>query len=101
MLNMKNESNFKAHYNWTGPEIWRQTSGKVDAFVSGAGSSPFTRKLSQASKFICSIGTGGTLAGTGQYLKAMNRDIIVCLGDPQGSGLYNKVRWRIVSPKAS
>ena len=52
MLNMKNESNFKAHYNWTGPEIWRQTSGKVDAFVSGAGSSPFTRKQFHASKFI-------------------------------------------------
>ena len=45
----------------------------------------------------CSIGTGGTLAGTGQYLKAMNRDIIVCLGDPQGSGLYNKVRRHIGS----
>lgn len=39
---------------------------------------------------IVSIGTGGTIAGTGRYLKAMDRDIIVCLADPQGSGLYNK-----------
>lgn len=37
-----------------------------------------------------SIGTGGTIAGTGRYLKLMDRDIVICLADPQGSGLYNK-----------
>ena len=68
----QNRSNFKAHYEGTGPEIWRQTNGKVDAFVSGAG-------------------TGGTIAGTGKYLKDMNEDIRVVLSDPDGSGLYNKV----------
>ncbi|PPQ95342.1 hypothetical protein CVT26_008187 [Gymnopilus dilepis] len=73
----ENSSNFKAHFNGTGPEIWRQTSGRVDAFVSGAG-------------------TGGTVAGVGQYLKSMNEDVIVALADPEGSGLYNKARLGIV-----
>lgn len=40
----------------------------------------------------CSVGTGGTISGTGQYLKSMNDDILVVLSDPEGSGLYNKVR---------
>ena len=37
------------------------------------------------------IGTGGTIAGTGQFLKSMNEDVLVVLADPEGSGLYNKV----------
>ncbi|KAF8895734.1 tryptophan synthase beta subunit-like PLP-dependent enzyme, partial [Gymnopilus junonius] len=73
----ENSSNFKAHYNGTGPEIWRQTNGHVDAFVSGAG-------------------TGGTVAGTGQYLKSMNEDVVVALADPEGSGLYNKVKYGVM-----
>lgn len=68
----QNRSNFDAHFSGTGPEIWRQTNGEVDAFVSGAG-------------------TGGTLAGTGRYLKTVNEDILVALSDPEGSGLFNKV----------
>ena len=59
---------------WTrGPEIWRQTNGRIDAFVSGAG-------------------TGGTIAGISVYLKGLQPDLRVVLADPEGSGLYNKVR---------
>ncbi|KII92701.1 hypothetical protein PLICRDRAFT_51059 [Plicaturopsis crispa FD-325 SS-3] len=73
----ENRSNFDAHFDGTGPEIWRQTNGNVDAFVAGAG-------------------TGGTIAGTGQYIKSMNEDVIVALADPQGSGLYNKVKHGVL-----
>ncbi|KDQ55692.1 hypothetical protein JAAARDRAFT_59673 [Jaapia argillacea MUCL 33604] len=73
----ENRSNFDAHFEGTGPEIWRQTSGRVDAFVAGAG-------------------TGGTIAGTGQYLKSMNEDLEVVLADPEGSGLYNKVKHGVM-----
>ncbi|KIM45342.1 hypothetical protein M413DRAFT_338217 [Hebeloma cylindrosporum] len=73
----ENRSNFDAHYLGTGPEIWRQTSGRVDAFVAGAG-------------------TGGTVAGVGQYLKSKNEDILVAIADPEGSGLYNKVKHGVM-----
>lgn len=69
----QNLANFDAHFHGTGPEIWRQTNGDIDAFVAGAG-------------------TGGTLAGTGSFLKHVNPDIQLVLADPQGSGLYHKVR---------
>ncbi|TFY71625.1 hypothetical protein EVG20_g1375 [Dentipellis fragilis] len=73
----ENKSNFAAHFDGTGPEIWRQTNGEATAFVSGAGS-------------------GGTIAGCGQFLKTMNEDIIVALADPEGSGLYNKVKHGVM-----
>lgn len=73
----ENRSNFDAHYNGTGPEIWRQTNSYVDAFVSGAG-------------------TGGTIAGIGQFLKSMNEEVQVVLADPEGSGLYNKVKHGVM-----
>ncbi|KAL5485464.1 CYS12_2 [Sanghuangporus weigelae] len=73
----ENRSNFKAHYEGTGPEIWRQTNGNIIAFVSGAG-------------------TGGTLAGTGRYLKDMDDNVLVVLSDPEGSGLYNKVKYGVM-----
>ncbi|PPQ63685.1 hypothetical protein CVT24_004570 [Panaeolus cyanescens] len=76
----ENRSNFDAHFNGTGPEIWQQTSGRIDAFVAGAG-------------------TGGTVAGTGQYLKSMNEDIIVAIADPDGSGLLNKVKFGVMFDK--
>lgn len=62
--------NRQAHYETTGPEIWKDTSGKVDAFVSA-------------------VGTGGTLAGTARYLKERNPRIEIVLADPQGSALYS------------
>lgn len=71
----ENRANFAAHYEGTGPEIWHQTSGIVDAFVSGAG-------------------TGGTIAGVGRCLKERNEKVRIILADPPGSGLYHKVGSR-------
>jgi len=64
-----NIANRKAHIEGTGPEIWEQTGGRVDAFT-------------------CSVGTGGTLAGIGMALKEKNPDIQIVLSDPMGAGLY-------------
>jgi cysteine synthase len=64
-----NLDNAKAHYDSTGPEIWQQTSGKVDGFV-------------------CSVGTGGTLAGTSRYLKEKNNGIVIACADPHGFAMY-------------
>ncbi len=61
-----NEANWKAHYNGTGPEIWRDLDGKVDAFV-------------------CGVGSGGTLTGVGRYLKEQKSDFEMVLADPEGS----------------
>jgi cysteine synthase A len=65
-----NVANRQAHIETTGPEIWRDTEGKVDGFI-------------------CAVGTGGTLAGTGMYLKSKNPDIQIGLADPHGAALYS------------
>ncbi len=65
-----NVANRQIHYETTGPEVWRQSEGKVDAFI-------------------CAVGTGGTLAGAGSYLKERNPDVIIGLADPLGAALYN------------
>ena len=65
-----NVANRQAHYETTGPEIWEQTEGKVDAFI-------------------CAVGTGGTLAGTGAFLKEKNPEIQIGLADPMGAALYS------------
>jgi cysteine synthase len=64
-----NLDNAKAHYDSTGPEIWEQTGGKVDGFV-------------------CSVGSGGTLAGISRYLKEKNKNIVVNCADPHGAAMY-------------
>ncbi|MGB8399808.1 cysteine synthase A [Bradyrhizobium sp.] len=64
-----NLDNAKAHYDSTGPEIWQQTGGKVDAFI-------------------CSVGTGGTLAGISRSLKEKNNDIFIACADPRGAAMY-------------
>jgi cysteine synthase len=46
------------------------------------------------------VGTGGTIAGTGRFIKSMSEDVLVVLADPEGSGLYNKVHI-IISPQSS
>ena len=73
----ENEANWQAHYNGTGPEIFQQCGGKVDAFVAGAG-------------------TGGTIAGVARYLKARLPKVRIVLADPQGSGLYNRIKYGVM-----
>ena len=65
-----NLANKEAHYRGTGPEIWRQTAGKLDAFV-------------------CAIGTGGTLAGTAAFLREQRRDVVIAAADPAGAAMYS------------
>ncbi|MGA2088409.1 MAG: cysteine synthase A [Stellaceae bacterium] len=65
-----NLANRRAHIETTGPEIWSQTDGKVDAFV-------------------CSVGTGGTLAGVAIALKKFNPKVKIFLADPMGSAIYS------------
>lgn len=68
-----NLANRNAHYETTGPEIWTQTDGKVDAWVT-------------------STGTGGTYAGVAMFLKEKNPNIKCVVADPMGSGLYSYVK---------
>jgi cysteine synthase A len=65
-----NVANRNGHIATTGPEIWQQTDGKIDGFVS-------------------SVGTGGTLAGVGIALKERNKAITIALADPMGAALYS------------
>lgn len=68
-----NPANVKAHFETTGPEIWEQMEGKIDAIVLG-------------------VGSGGTLSGVGKYLKEKNPNIDIVLADPKGSilDLYHR-----------
>jgi len=65
-----NLANRQAHFETTGPEIWRQTEGRLDGFI-------------------CAIGTGGTLSGVGLYLKEQNPKIAIGLADPMGAAMYS------------
>jgi cysteine synthase A len=65
-----NVANREGHVHTTGPEIWQQTDGKVDAFI-------------------CAAGTGGTLAGVGMALKERSRAVKIALADPRGAALYS------------
>ena len=68
-----NLSNRDGHLRSTGPEIWWQTEGRVDAFV-------------------CAIGTGGTLAGVGLYLKERKPKVVIAAADPMGAGMYHYIK---------
>ncbi|TGK36556.1 cysteine synthase A [Leptospira andrefontaineae] len=68
-----NVANRLAHYHTTGPEIWRQTEGKVDAWLA-------------------SLGTGGTFSGTAMFLKEKNPKIKTIAAEPYGSAIYNFVK---------
>ena len=65
-----NTANRRGHFETTGPEIWAQTDGSLDGFI-------------------CAVGTGGTLAGVGMFLKERNANIKIGLADPPGAALYN------------
>ncbi len=69
-----NVANRQGHFETTGPEIWEQTDGKLDGFI-------------------CAVGTGGTLAGTGMALKERREDIVIGLADPMGAALYNYYKY--------
>ncbi len=64
-----NVANRQAHFEATGPEIWRQTDGEVDGFV-------------------CAVGSGGTLAGVAEALRQHNAEVSIAIADPHGSALY-------------
>jgi len=68
-----NVANRSAHFETTGPEIWEQTAGRIDAFVAASG-------------------TGGTIAGVSAYLKSRNAAVRTVLADPPGSALYEYIR---------
>ena len=65
-----NTANRRAHMEGTGPEIWEQTDGKVDGFI-------------------CSIGTGGTLAGVSMFMKEKSAGIQIGIADPMGASMYS------------
>ncbi|CAN7618616.1 cysteine synthase A [Variovorax sp. LjRoot84] len=68
-----NLSNRDGHFRSTGPEIWQQTDGRIDGFI-------------------CSIGTGGTLAGVGQYLKERKPGVVIAAADPMGAAMYHYIK---------
>jgi cysteine synthase A len=68
-----NLANRQAHIETTGPEIWRQTGGRLDGFT-------------------CAIGSGGTLAGVAIALKARNPDLMIAVADPMGAAVYSWVK---------
>ena len=65
-----NTANRRAHLEGTGPEIWEQTDGKMDGFI-------------------CSIGTGGTLAGISMFMKEKAPDVVIGIADPLGASMYS------------
>ena len=69
----ENLANFRAHFKTTGPEIYKQTDGRITAFIAAAG-------------------TGGTLAGISSFLKSADNNIKCYLIDPSGSALFNYVK---------
>ncbi len=77
-----NVVNRQAHIDSTGPEIWRQTRGRIDGFVSA-------------------VGTGGTLAGVGIALKARNPDVRIVVADPMGAAIFSWVKHGTLASEGS
>ncbi|MCJ1402497.1 hypothetical protein MMC11_005717 [Xylographa trunciseda] len=70
-------ANWLAHFSSTGPEIYAQCTGHLDAFVAGAG-------------------TGGTITGVAKFLKGKLPKVRIVLADPEGSGLFNRVKYGVM-----
>jgi cysteine synthase A len=77
-----NTANRRAHLETTGPEIWQQTDGRIDAFVAASG-------------------TGGTVAGVSEYLKSRSPRVRTVLADPPGSSLYEFIRDGVLKATGS
>jgi cysteine synthase A len=77
-----NTANRRAHVESTGPEIWEQTGGRLDAFVAASG-------------------TGGTVAGVSEYLKSRTAQVRTVLADPPGSALYEFIRHGVLKSTGS
>jgi cysteine synthase A len=77
-----NTANRRVHVETTGPEIWQQTDGRIDAFVAASG-------------------TGGTVAGVSEYLKSRNAGVRTVLADPPGSSLYEFIRHGVLKATGS
>ncbi|MDB9314521.1 cysteine synthase A [Spirulina sp. CS-785/01] len=77
-----NLANRNAHYETTGPEMWEQTDGTIDAWVAATG-------------------TGGTFAGVSLFLKEKKPDVKCVVADPMGSGLYSYVKTGEINPEGS
>src|SRR5579862_3852256 len=77
-----NTANRRAHVETTGPEIWEQTDGRIDAFVAASG-------------------TGGTVAGVSEYLKSRSSRVRTVLADPPGSSLYEFIRHGVIKATGS
>lgn len=73
----ENDFNWRCHYKGTAPEIWEQMDRKMDVFITGSG-------------------TGGTIAGCCRFFKEKSEKVKVILADPQGSGLYNRVKYGVM-----
>ncbi|MFN3453871.1 MAG: cysteine synthase A [Pseudobdellovibrio sp.] len=78
----ENTANFDIHYKTTGPEIWQQTDGSINAFVA-------------------SVGTGGTFAGVSKYLKEQNPAVHTCVADPLGSGIHAYIKTGVLKSEGS
>lgn len=78
----ENTANRDGHFASTGPEIWRQTNGKVDGFV-------------------CAIGTGGTLGGVSRFLKQQNSKIRTAAADPMGAAMYSWIKHKVLKSEGS
>jgi cysteine synthase A len=77
-----NTANRQGHYENTGPEIWEQTEGKLDAFI-------------------CAVGTGGTLSGVARALKERNPKITIGLADPMGAAIFSHFKHGVLKSEGS
>lgn len=77
-----NLANREGHILSTGPEIWAQTRGRIDAFI-------------------CAVGTGGTLSGVSEYLKRQRPEVVTAAADPDGAGIYSWIKTGEIAAQGS